>query len=158
MNPVKIVTYEDKYRDCFKSLNVEWLSDMFVVEPYDLSVLSDPEKYILSGGGNIWMALNGDNEVIGTCALMEHEKGYFELTKMAVSSKARGLGAGRKLLKFLIKESYKIDCKSLFLLTNTKCESAIHLYLQEGFVYDQQIREKYGASYERCNVGMVHKL
>lgn len=158
MNSVKIVTYEDKYRNDFKKLNVEWLSDMFVVEPYDLEVISDPERYILSGGGNIWIALNDKNEAIGTCALMEHEAGHYELTKMAVSSKASGLGAGRKLLKFVIDEAYKINCESLFLLTSTKCEAAIHLYLEEGFSHSKETREKYGPSYERCNVGMIHKL
>ncbi len=154
----KIVLYNDSLKTAFKDLNVEWLSDMFVVEPYDLKVLSDPDKYILSGGGNIWIYLNDEGEAVGTCALMEHDTGHYELTKMAVSKKARGLGAGRKLLKYVIDEALKLNPKSLFLLTSSKCEAAIHLYEEEGFERSSSILKKYGASYNRSNVGMFYPI
>lgn len=157
-NKVKIIPYEERYRTAFKTLNVEWLTDMFIAEPYDLEVLSDPEKYIFSGGGSIWFAQDSNGVIVGTCALMEHESGQYELTKMAVSKEARGLGAGRMLLKFVIEKALSLKCKSLFLLTNTKCESAIHLYRQEGFVDSEEIRLQYGASYDRCNAGFLYKL
>ncbi len=156
-NRLKIIPYNEDFRENFKALNVEWLTDMFVVEPYDLAVLSDPEKYILSGGGNIWFAQTPNDEIVGTCALMEHESGHYELTKMAVSKSARGLGAGRMILKFLIDKALGLNAKSLFLLTNTDCKAAIHLYKEEGFIKDEEIRIKYGASYERCNLGMLYK-
>jgi ribosomal protein S18 acetylase RimI-like enzyme len=129
---------------------------MFVVEDYDLSVLNDPEKHILSGGGNIWMLVNSYDEALGTCSLMEHERGFFELTKMAVSKKTRGKGLGRELLNFVIDKAYELRCEKLFLLTNTKCEAAIHLYYESGFKKCKEIETKYGGSYDRCNLGMVH--
>lgn len=153
---MKVIEYNSKYKENFKNINVEWLTEMFVVEPYDLAVISDPDKYILSGGGNIWLVQDDSGLVVGTGALMEHEPGCYELTKMAVSKSARGLGAGRLLLKFLIEKALSKNCKSLFLLTSTKCESAIYLYREEGFVDSEEIRLRYGASYERCNLGMLY--
>ncbi|MGH1468954.1 MAG: GNAT family N-acetyltransferase [Bdellovibrionales bacterium] len=152
-----IIEYSKEHQKSFKDINVEWLTEMFVVEPYDLEVISHPEKYILSGGGNVWLVQNDEGLVIGTGALMEHEEGCFELTKMAVSKAARGLGTGRFLLKFLIEKALERDCKSLFLLTNTKCESAIYLYREEGFVDSEEIRLRYGSPYERCNLGMLYE-
>ena len=153
---MKLIPYENKYAKDFLDINVEWLSDMFVVEDYDFEVLSNPEKYIL-GNGEIWLAQNKDGEVIGTCALMEHEEKCFELTKMGVSSKSRGEGAGRALLKKTLKRAEELGCKKLFLLTNKNCKSAIHLYRDLGFVDSEEIRMKYGPSYQRCNLGMVYK-
>lgn len=68
---MKFIAYEPKRQESFLALNVEWLSDMFVVEDYDYEVLSNPEKHILSKGGNIWLAQDADGEIVGTEALME---------------------------------------------------------------------------------------
>ena len=43
----EIISYQPKYAEDFKNLNIAWLEKYFVVEPYDLEVLSFPEKYIL---------------------------------------------------------------------------------------------------------------
>jgi len=153
---MNLIPYEKKYAKDFLNINVEWLEDMFVVEDYDFQVLSNPEKYIL-GSGEIWLAQNDQGEVVGTCALMEHEDKCFELTKMGVSKKARGLGAGRELLKKTLKRAEELSAKKLFLLTNKNCKTAIHLYRELGFQDSEEIRLKYGPSYQRCNLGMIYK-
>ena len=153
---MKLIPYEKKYAKNFLDINAEWLSEMFVVEDYDFKVLSDPEKYIL-GTGEIWLAMNAIGEIIGTCALMEHEEKCFELTKMGVSSKNRGEGVGRALLKKTLKRAEELSCKKLFLLTNKNCKAAVHLYKELGFKDSEEIRLKYGSSYQRCNLGMIYQ-
>lgn len=153
---MKIIPYESKYAKAFLDINVEWLSDMFVVEDYDFQVLSNPHKYILENG-EIWLAQSDSGEVVGTCALMEHEENCFELTKMGVSNKSRGEGVGRKLLKKVLKRAEELSCRRLFLLTNKNCRAAIHLYRDFGFKDSEEIRLKYGSSYKRCNLGMIYR-
>ena len=46
---------------------------------------------------------------------------------------------------------------TLFLLTNKKCEAAIHLYEKNGFVHCEEIMQKFGCAYERCDVAMHYK-
>lgn len=153
---VKIIEYSDKYKSDFLKINTEWLEDMFVVEPYDFEILSNPEKYILNEGGNIWFAIDEDLKALGSCALMPHQDNHLELTKMGVLKSARGTGAGRLLLDFTIKKAKELKPQSLFLLTNKKCEAAIHLYYKYGFVESKEIQKKYGAAYERCDFGMIY--
>jgi ribosomal protein S18 acetylase RimI-like enzyme len=47
---------------------------------------------------------------------------------------------------------------SLFLLTNRKSEAAIHLYEKLGFVHSDDIMERHGKRYARCNVAMAFAL
>jgi len=127
---------------------------MFTVEPIDDKVISDPKTYIIDRGGYIWFALNDDGEPVGTCALMKRGDGVFELTKMGVSPTARGKKVGEQLLQQILKSAPTIAFDTLFLLTNAKCEAAIHLYEKLGFKHDNDIMTRFGSAYERCNVAM----
>lgn len=150
-----IVPYKEAYKEAFNAINVEWLKEMFVVEPYDLAVLSDPKTYILDRKGMIYFALR-EGEPVGTCALMEIEPNYFELTKMGVLKSERGGGLGRKLLSYMIDVVFKPSENKYFLLTNSDCKAAIHLYEKYGFKHNQEILSRFGSSYERANVGMLY--
>lgn len=154
-NHISIVQYSPHYKDAFKKINIEWLTDMFEVEDYDNEVLTRPEQYILNRRGGIWMALLVDDPV-GTVALMEIERGMFELTKMGVTRDARGHGVGRKLLEHLIYNIFNTQKNTYFLLTNSQCKAAIHLYEAYGFKHCEETRSKFGNSYKRCDVGMVY--
>ena len=43
---LEIITFDARYRDDFKRLNVAWLQRYFRVEPIDEQVLSNPEREI----------------------------------------------------------------------------------------------------------------
>jgi ribosomal protein S18 acetylase RimI-like enzyme len=45
----------------------------------------------------------------------------------------------------------------LYLLTNRKCASAIHLYEKLGFEHSGEIMRRYGSRYERCDVAMIYR-
>ena len=138
----------------FDSINREWIETMFVLEPVDELVISSPQSSIIDQGGHIWFAEHDDLGVVGTCALMKKGDGIFELTKMGVVSSARGLKVGEALLKHVIEQAPLIAHKTLFLLTNKKCEAAIHLYEKNGFVHCNSIMQQYGNAYARCDVAM----
>ncbi|MBT0586202.1 GNAT family N-acetyltransferase [Alteromonas sp. SM 2104] len=127
---------------------------MFVLEPVDERVICEPQASIIQPGGYIWFARHPSFGICGTCALMKKNDGSYELTKMGVSSSARGAKIGETLLKFVLAEIKRMQLPAVFLLTNKRCESAIHLYLKHGFEHDPFIMQRYGQSYERCDVAM----
>ena len=51
-----------------------------------------------------------------------------------------------------------MGAEQLYLLTNRKCEAAIHLYEKAGFRHDAAIMARYGARYARCDVAMDYPL
>ena len=140
----------------FKTINQQWIEDMFVMEQVDQDILDHPEKLVIDNGGHIWFAEHPRLGIIGTCALNKKGDNVFELTKMGVLNEARGLKAGEQLLKYVLEQANKLKIDSLFLLTNKKCQAAIHLYEKNGFVHDQNIMQLYGRAYQRCDVAMKY--
>ena len=141
----------------FDRINREWITKMFHLESIDEAVIGYPQRSIIDKGGYIWFAEHPDFGIVGTCALMKKGEGVFELTKMGVVSEARGLKVGEGLLQHVLNHAPAIAFNTLFLLTNKKCEAAIHLYEKNGFVHCEEIMQKFGCAYERCDVAMHYK-
>ena len=150
--------YTDALAGHFHDLNAEWIEAMFSLEENDRRILSDPRGQILDAGGIILFVEAEGLGVVGTCALMRMGEGCYELTKMAVSERARGRKAGEHLLREVLAHAAEMQIDTLYLLTNTKCEAAVHLYEKVGFRHDAEIMERFGRRYARCNVAMRYPL
>ncbi|MEZ4857977.1 MAG: GNAT family N-acetyltransferase [Flavobacteriaceae bacterium] len=150
---IEIVSFQPKYAQAFYDLNIEWLETHFYVEDYDREVLHKPQQYILDRGGHIFFALE-NTTVLGTVALMPHNKDFFELTKMAVTPKARGNTIGQQLMQSCI-DFAKENKFHLMLYSNTKLENAIYIYRKYGFV---EIPVEANSPYKRSNIKMVLTL
>lgn len=138
----------------FERINREWIQEMFVLEPIDEQVIGDPQAFIIDRGGYIWFVADEKGLILGTCALMKKADGVFELTKMGVTAAARGKKVGEALLHHVLEKAPIIAFDTLFLLTNKRCEAAIHLYEKLGFRHDAEIMQTYGGAYSRCDVAM----
>lgn len=151
---LRIRDYAPELRRCFHDINSEWISAMFKMEAIDREVIENPEKHILDGGGAILFVEAPGLGVVGTCAIRKTGAKSAELTKMGVYAAARGLKAGEFLLSAAIERAGKMKIDDFYLLTNSKCQSAIHLYEKLGFMHDREVMAKYGARYKRCDVAM----
>ncbi|WP_026839114.1 GNAT family N-acetyltransferase [Gillisia sp. JM1] len=130
---MEILSYSPKYAEDFKNLNIAWLEKYFWVEPHDEDVLGNPEKYIITPGGNIFFVKDNE-EIIGCVALMKMEDDIFELTKMAVIPAAQGKNIGQKLMEHTINFTKDKNWKKLIIYSNRKLENAIYIYKKYGFV------------------------
>ncbi len=144
-----------KIADAFVELNTEWLQKYFYVEEIDEEILSSPEKHILKPGGAILFARYME-KTVGTCALINHGDGVFELTKMGVTATCQGLGIGRKLLDGAIRKYTQLGGRKFFLESNSRLVPAIHLYESAGFVHIRRPADK-KSPYRRSNVYMEYK-
>ncbi len=118
--------------EAFSSLNLAWIEGYFWVENKDKEVFSDPEKYIIQTGGEIFFALEKDL-VIGTCALIPAAENSMELGKMAVNEKYQNKGIGRRIIEHCILWCKEKEKEEIELITSSKLAQAIHLYEKMGF-------------------------
>jgi ribosomal protein S18 acetylase RimI-like enzyme len=155
---LSLVSFEPRFASDFKKINEEWISEMFVLEDKDRKVLNDPQAQIVDHGGHILFAATEELGIIGTGALLKTGDGEYELTKMGVLKKAQGLKAGEFILNELIRKAEEIGATNLYLLTNKKCQAAIHLYEKCGFYHDNEIMRRFGGEYDRADVAMKYGL
>ncbi|WP_344691913.1 bifunctional helix-turn-helix transcriptional regulator/GNAT family N-acetyltransferase [Sphingomonas cynarae] len=146
--------YSDDLAREFHDINAEWISDMFRMEETDRKTLENPRASIIDPGGAVLFVEAAGMGIIGTCALQKTGTTGFELTKMGVRKAARGLKAGEFLLNAVIAKAQTLGADPLYLLTNSRCAAAIHLYEKLGFQHDPGIMADYGARYARCDVAM----
>ena len=150
---IRVVDYDERYRDDFARLNIEWLERWFTVEPVDIEVLHQPEVHVLASGGQIFFALDSDGNAIGTVALRHEGAGIYELTKMAVNPSQRGAGVGRLLMNTVLEAFQRLGGTELCLESNTRLGPALALYESVGFVRQHGLRP--GSVYGRTDVYMI---
>ncbi|WP_429206078.1 bifunctional helix-turn-helix transcriptional regulator/GNAT family N-acetyltransferase [Massilia sp. UYP11] len=149
--------FSDALAHHFHDINAEWINAMFRLEATDREVLEHPRKKIVDPGGVILFVEARGLGIVGTCALQKTGARSFELTKMGVRASARGLKAGEFLLEAIIARAMALGAEPLYLLSNARCEAAIHLYEKRGFEHDAGIMADYGARYARCDVAMRYQ-
>ena len=150
MDNLKIVPFNKDYKPAFEFLNRAWIEEYFVMEEEDLKTLQNPESYVLEKGGEVFFAIL-DGEIVGTAAMIQTDKGIYELAKMAVARQFQGLGIGKKLLKRCVDFSKEREATEIFLITNDSLKPALSLYLSFGFVLNDQNDDN---RYERGNTKM----
>ena len=131
-DPMTIREFVPGDEDAFRSLNEEWINRYFEMEEKDRASLNDPYASILNKGGRIFFAVR-DSQAVGCCALLAMPVGGFEVAKMAVTESAQGHGIGRRLLEAVVDAARESGTKRLYLETNSKLQTAIHLYHSVGF-------------------------
>ena len=134
---IKIVEYEEKYQEqivdlILKIQNEEYAIDLGIDEQPDL--LNIEEEYILNGG-NFWVAVDEDQKVIGTIALLKKEHGVGVLKKFFVGRDYRGskFGVGTELYEGLLEYSKGIGLKHIILDTPSVAERSHSFYRKVGF-------------------------
>jgi N-acetylglutamate synthase-like GNAT family acetyltransferase len=153
-NVLTLHEFSDDLAVHFHDINAEWINAMFRFEATDRDVLEHPRAKIIDAGGVILFVEAGGLGIVGACALQKTGASSYELTKMGVRESARGMKAGEFLLAAIIDRASSLEADPLYLLTNSKCAAAIHLYKKLGFQHDTEIMARYGARYERCDVAM----
>ncbi|HXH93737.1 MAG TPA: GNAT family N-acetyltransferase [Thermoanaerobaculia bacterium] len=129
---IDLIEYRQEFRSDFERLNRIWLEQHALLEPVDLEYLREPERLILSHGGQVFFAMQGQT-VVGTCAAIPISATTWELAKLAVDPSARGLGIGRRLCDAVLTYARAAGATEIVLTSHTALVEAIHLYETLGF-------------------------
>jgi ribosomal protein S18 acetylase RimI-like enzyme len=156
LDRVEIIDYKPQFKRYFKSLNLEWLQKYFAVEDEDLRLFSDPHRKIIKDGGFVLFA-RLEGKIVGTAALLRHDRHTYELTKMAVTRQAQGRQAGRKLALAAIERAKKVGAKRLVLMTSPQLTAASNLYRSLGFA-EVSLAQPWATAYKRESIAMTLDL
>lgn len=146
---MKVVPYDEKYKEDFIEMNKHWISEMFVIEDEDLAVLNNIES-ALESGGQIFFAIDDEENVLACCMIAPLPNGEWEIEKFCARGMYTGTGAGTACLKACMNYAREKCVEKIVIVTNTKCEQAIHLYRKFGFIEVPVDKKKF--PYERANI------
>jgi GNAT superfamily N-acetyltransferase len=131
---IVILTYKDSHAAAFNRLNRAWLEGHMLLEDGDRKQLERPRESILAKGGEIFIAIRGE-EVVGCCAVIPHDAEIVELAKLAVDARVQGHGLGRRLTETALAWARGRGAQKVILLSSTKLQAALRLYERLGFQY-----------------------
>jgi ribosomal protein S18 acetylase RimI-like enzyme len=147
---ISIQSFNKSYISDFYALNKEWIEESWRLEKSDINDLSNPQKYILDRGGEVFVAIK-NGKVIATAAMVYADNKIFELAKMTVAEDCRGLGVANQLMDKCIDFAKKNNAEKIVLITNSALVIARNLYDKYGFKEIVLDSDKYG---DRGNVKM----
>jgi len=136
----------------FIQLNEAWVTKYFEIEQSDIELSNNPYG-VIENGGYIF-SLTENNLVVGVCALFNEGKGTYELARMAVAETHQGKGYGKELIVKSIQKAKELNANMLYLISNTKLETAIALYRKYGF---KTIKTGQHPVYSRANIVMQYE-
>lgn len=151
--PPEVELFTPERAPDFERLTLAWLNAHFEPEARDLEILGDPQRHIIDPGGEIFFAVH-DGVAVGTCAMMPHGPGVYELAKMGVDEAWQGRGIGRSLLEAALAWAETAEAHEVELETSNILKPAIALYRRLGFE-EAPLKP---SPYARCNVRMVKRM
>ena len=95
---MKIIQYEDRYRDDMIFMVLEAKNDLGRVPRLNEDLL-DVQRYYLSRGEMFWLALNEDNRVIGCIGYNKYDQNTAKLHRFYIKWNLKRQGIGTELLK-----------------------------------------------------------
>lgn len=152
---MRIVSYDAKYKDDFIEMNKKWIAEMFVIEAEDVRELENIEA-IIEKGGNIFFALDDNDNVMACCMIGPRDDGDWEIMKFAAKGMYTGTGAGSACLKACIEYAKTKELSKIIIVSNRKCIHAVHLYEKYGFQEIPVDKNKF--PFERADIAFEMKL
>ena len=111
---MKIVKFEDKYRQAFIDLNTEWITKLFgKIEPDDVETFEHIDE-LIAGGAMIFFAVE-DEKVLAACMAKPTGGGEWEMCKMGAAGQYTGTGAGYAVFAKCRDYAIERGAKRLFL-------------------------------------------
>lgn len=130
---MKIIEYEEKYKEYFIQFNTDWIIDNFeYLEKEDLETFNHIDEN-LENGAMIYFAIEDENVLAACMTKPMDNTGTWELCKMGSNKHLPHKGAGSAVFEAAMNWAIEHGAKRLFILSNSKLKAAVHIYEKFGF-------------------------
>ncbi len=129
---MRVIEYQEEYKKYFIQFNTDWIRDNFgVLEEEDMATFDHVEES-LAKGAMIYFAVEGEN-VLATCMAKPMEDGIWEICKLGSNKHIPHQGAGSAVFEAAMNWAIRHGAKKLFIISNSRLKSALHIYEKYGF-------------------------
>lgn len=129
---MKVIPFEEKYRQDFINFNTDWIVSNFgVLEEHDKETFEQIDE-AMQAGVMIFFAVEND-VALATCMAMPMEGTTWEICKLGSNKNISHKGAGSAVFEEAMKWALNHGAERLFILSNSKLKPALHIYKKYGF-------------------------
>lgn len=128
-----IKEFDERYNEDVNNFIISVFVEEYGFEECRKELEEQNNSEYIENGGNLWIALDEEKNVVGTIALVKHDKHAAELKKLYVRQDYRGKGLSKELYNKVLEETKKEEYSRIFLGTYDKLETAINFYQKRGF-------------------------
>ena len=144
----KIKEFENRYNEEVNKFIISVFVEEYGFEECRKELEEQNNNEYIQNGGELWIAVDEEDNVIGTIGLKKHNDREVELKKLYVRKDYRGKGLSKELYNIMLEKSKHDKFDRIFLGTYDKLETAINFYLKRGFSpIDELYEEDTGARY-----------
>ena len=143
-----IKEFDDRYNERVNNFIISVFVVEYGFEKFRKGLEEENNQEYIENGGNLWIAIDEKDDVIGTIALKKHNNNEAEIKKLYVRNDYRGTGLSKELYSKVMETTKNRRFKRIFLGTYDKLERAINFYQRRGFTQiDELYDEEEGARY-----------
>lgn len=129
---MKVIPFEEKYRQSFIDFNTDWIVSNFgFLEKHDKETFEKIDEE-MEAGAMIFFAVE-DDIALATCMAMPLEGTTWELCKLGSNKNIPHKGAGSAVFEASMKWALDNGAERIFILSNSKLKPALHIYEKYGF-------------------------
>lgn len=129
---IKIIPFEEKYRQDFIDFNTDWIITNFgFLEKHDEETFEKIDDQ-LKAGAMIFFAVR-EGVALATCMATPMEGATWEICKLGSNKNVPHKGAGSAVFEAAMNYAIKQGAERLFILSNSKLKPALHIYGKFGF-------------------------
>ena len=129
---MKLVQFQEKYRQAFIDFNTDWIVSNFgFLEEHDKETFEKIDEE-LNNGAMIFFAVE-DEIPLACCMSMPMKDNTWEICKLGSNKNVPHKGAGTLVFKASMEQAFEHGAKRLFIISNSKLKPALHIYRKNGF-------------------------
>ena len=128
-----IKEFEKKYNEDVNNFIISIFVEEYGFKQFKNDLKKQNNQEYIDNGGNLWIAVDENDNIVGTIALKRHSKTEAEIKKLYVREDYRGTGLSKELYGKVMETSINNEVKRIFLGTYDKLERAVNFYLKRGF-------------------------
>lgn len=140
---MKIVEYMPKYKEQIIDLLIDVAVNEFGFKEWEKWFKIFRNENYIKEGGNCWIALNNQDNVIGTISLKNRNNGVGEIKNLYVAKEERNKKIASSLFAVLLQFAKSNDYTKLRLDTYKEFENAIYFYEKRGFYMNKKEENRF---------------
>ncbi|MCD8118004.1 MAG: GNAT family N-acetyltransferase [Lachnospiraceae bacterium] len=129
---MKIIPFEERYRQDFIDFNTDWIVSNFgFLEENDLRTFEKIDEE-MQRGAMIFFAVDHDT-ALATCMSRPMEGTTWEICKLGSNRNVPHRGAGSAVFRASMEWAKDHGAQKLFIISNSSLKPALHIYEKYGF-------------------------